>query len=143
MKMKKVSGVSDYFVIASGGSTTQTRAVADHIVQVMKAKGERVRHVEGLREASWVLIDCTDVVAHVFLKDTRRFYDLESLWKKAPLLHWKERDKAPKERFVEPKRKKPQQLSAPKKKKKAKKNIRAKKSTKPNKKIKPKRSRKS
>ena len=92
MKMKKVSGVSDYFVIASGSSTTQTRAIADHIEQVIMAKGERVRHIEGRREASWVLIDCTDVVAHIFLKDTRRFYDLESLW-----------NKAPKERFTEPK----------------------------------------
>ena len=118
MNMKKVSGVSDYFVIASGGSTTQTRAIADHIVRVMKAKGERVRHVEGLREASWVLIDCTDVVAHIFLKDTRHFYDLESLWKKAPLLHWKELDKAPKERFAGPGRKKARAFHAFKKKKK-------------------------
>jgi len=132
MKMKKVSGVSDYFVIASGSSTTQTRAVADHIVQVMKAKGERVRHVEGLREASWVLIDCTDVVAHIFLKDTRHFYDLESLWKKAP-----------KERFAEPKRKKAPPLRTPKKTKKVKKNIRGKNKIKLKKKIKPKRSRKS
>jgi len=131
MKMKKVSGVSDYFVIASGGSTTQTRAVADHIVQVMKAKGERVRHVEGLREASWVLIDCTDVVAHIFLKETRRFYDLESLWKKAP-----------KERFAEPKRKKAHPLRAPKKKNVRKsKKIRSK--ARPKKKIRLKRSRKS
>lgn len=104
MKMKKVSGVSDYFVIASGTSTTQTRAIADHIEQVMIAKGERVRHMEGFREASWVLIDCTDVVAHIFLKDTRRFYDLESLWSKAP-----------KERFTEPKARKAHPLKKKKK----------------------------
>jgi ribosome-associated protein len=126
MKMKKVSGVSDYFVIASGSSTTQTRAIADHVVQVMRAKGERVRHVEGLREASWVLVDCTDVVAHIFLKDTRRFYDLESLW-----------NKAPKERLAEPKTRKAR-APGPLKKKKINKKTK-KKATKP----KPKRSRKS
>ena len=84
MNMRKMSGVSDYFVIASGTSTTHTRAIADHIALVVKAKGCRVWRTEGLSDASWVLLDCSDVVAHIFLADTRRFYDLENLWKKAP-----------------------------------------------------------
>jgi len=84
MNMRKMSGVSDYFVIASGTSTTHTRAIADHIAHVIKAKGSRVWRIEGMSDASWVLLDCSDVVAHVFLADTRRFYGLESLWKKAP-----------------------------------------------------------
>ena len=84
MNMRKMSGVSDYFVIASGTSTTHTRAIADHIAGVVKAKGSRVWRIEGESDASWVLLDCSDVVAHVFLVDTRRFYDLENLWKKAP-----------------------------------------------------------
>ena len=88
--MRKMSGVSDYFVIASGTSTTHTRAIADHIAQVVKAKGSRVWRVEGLSDASWVLLDCSDVVAHVFLEDTRRFYDLENLWKKAPKERFKD-----------------------------------------------------
>ena len=90
MNMRKVSGVSDYFVIASGTSTTHTRAIADHIADVMKAKGARVWRIEGLSDASWVLLDCSDVVAHVFLADTRRFYDLENLWKKAPKERFKD-----------------------------------------------------
>ena len=84
MNMRKMSGVSDYFVIASGTSTTHTRAIADHIAYTVKAKGRRVWRIEGLSDASWVLLDCGDVVAHIFLADTRRFYDLENLWKKAP-----------------------------------------------------------
>jgi len=84
MNMRKVSGVSDYFVIASGTSTTHTRAIADHIADVVRAKGGRVWRIEGLSDASWVLLDCSDVVAHVFLADTRRFYGLENLWKRAP-----------------------------------------------------------
>jgi ribosome-associated protein len=82
--MRKMSGVCDYFVIASGTSTTHVRAIADNIIRVLKEKGERLRHKEGEREALWVLLDCGDVVAHVFLDETRRFYDLESLWASAP-----------------------------------------------------------
>ena len=93
--MRKVSGVCDYFVIASGASTTQVRAIADHISKKLKESGERLWHIEGQREALWILLDYGDVVAHVFLEETRRFYDLERLW-----------DDAPQERFEEPKVKK-------------------------------------
>ena len=82
--MRKMSGVCDYFVIASGTSTTQVRAISENIARRIKEKHERVRHTEGEREGSWVLIDCQDVVGHVFLEKIRRFYDLESLWAKAP-----------------------------------------------------------
>lgn len=93
MNMRKMSGVSDYFVIASGTSTTHTRAIADHIAEVVKAKGARVWRIEGESDASWVLLDCSDVVAHIFLADTRRFYDLENLWKKAPKERFKDSGK--------------------------------------------------
>ena len=84
MDMRRIPSVSDYFVIASGSSTTQVRAISDNIIEVLKAKGERVWHTEGAREALWVLLDCGDVVAHIFLEETRRFYDLEKLWGGAP-----------------------------------------------------------
>ena len=88
--MRKVSSVCDYFVIASGASTTQVRAIADHISRILKDKGERLGHVEGEREASWILLDYNDVVAHVFLEETRRFYDLERLWADAPQARFEE-----------------------------------------------------
>ena len=88
--MRKMSSVCDYFVIASGTSTTQVRAIADNIARQLKEKGERVRHMEGVREALWILIDCSDVVCHVFLEQTRRFYDLERLWADAPQTRFKE-----------------------------------------------------
>jgi len=78
--MKKVPSVCDYFVIASGTSTTQVRAIADHIIERLREKGEKLRHSEGEREGMWVLLDFGDAVAHVFLEDTRRFYSLERLW---------------------------------------------------------------
>lgn len=91
IKMRKISGICDYFVIASGTSSTQVRAISDNIIRRLKEKGGRLRHVEGEREASWILIDFGDVVGHVFLDRTRKFYDLENLWAAAP-----------QERFEEP-----------------------------------------
>jgi iojap-like ribosome-associated protein len=84
LDMRKVPSVSNYFVIASGSSTTQVRAISDNIIDVLREKGERVWHTEGAREALWVLLDCGDVVAHVFLDQTRRFYELEKLWGGVP-----------------------------------------------------------
>ena len=88
--MRKMSSVCDYFVIASGTSTTQVRAIADNIARQLKEKGERIWHVEGSREALWILLDCGDVVCHIFLEQTRRFYDLERLWSDAPQARFKE-----------------------------------------------------
>lgn len=84
IKMRKISGICDYFVIASGTSTTHVRAISDNIVKHLREKGANPRHMEGEREASWILIDFGDVVGHVFLEKTRKYYDLEKLWAKAP-----------------------------------------------------------
>ena len=89
--MKKMSSVCDYFVIASGSSTTQVRAIADHIARKLGEKGEKLWHIEGQREALWILLDYGDVVAHVFLDETRRFYNLERLWNEAPQESFKEK----------------------------------------------------
>jgi ribosome-associated protein len=84
LDMRRIPSVSDYFVIASGSSTTQVRAISDNIADVLKEKGERVWHIEGAGEALWILLDCGDVIAHVFLEETRRFYRLEELWGRVP-----------------------------------------------------------
>lgn len=89
--MRKMSSVCDYFVIASGASTTQVRAIADHIREKLRKKLEKLWHVEGQREASWLLLDYGDVVAHIFLDNTRRFYDLERLWGDAPQSRFEEK----------------------------------------------------
>ena len=94
--MRKMSSVCDYFVIASGTSTTHVSAIADTIEKKMKDEGQRLWHIEGAREASWILLDFSDVVAHVFLEQTRKFYDLERLWADAPQTRFKE-TKRPKE----------------------------------------------
>lgn len=82
--MRKFPSVCDYFIIASGTSTTQVRAISDNIARKLRDKGERIWHIEGEREALWVLLDFGDVVAHVFCEETRRYYHLEKLWSEAP-----------------------------------------------------------
>jgi ribosome-associated protein len=91
VNMRKVPSVCDWFVVSSGTSTTHVRAISDSIIRKLKEKGQRPWHVEGEPDASWVLIDYGDVVAHVFLEETRRFYNLEKLWREAPQEHYKER----------------------------------------------------
>lgn len=88
--MRKMSSVCDYFIIASGTSTTHVGAIADSVEKKMKDEGQRLWHIEGAREASWILLDFSDVVAHIFLKDTRAYYGLERLWKDAPQSRFKE-----------------------------------------------------
>lgn len=84
INMRKISGVCDRFVIVSGTSTTHVRALSDNIVKKLRESGARLKHIEGEREAAWILIDFGDVVGHVFLDDVRKRYDLEKLWSNAP-----------------------------------------------------------
>jgi ribosome-associated protein len=82
--MKDLTSFTDYFVICSGESTTQVKAIAEHIIESLKAEKTKPSGVEGLSHARWVLIDLGDVVAHVFDSETREFYGLEKLWLDAP-----------------------------------------------------------
>ena len=75
-----MSSVCDYFVIATGTSTTHVRALSDSVIAKLKEKGQPLRHGEGEREASWILLDFGDVVCHLFLEERRAFYALEKLW---------------------------------------------------------------
>ena len=73
--------VCDYFVICHGNSNTQVAAIAEEVQKIVKKEmGEKPFHVEGIRNAEWVLIDFVDVVVHIFQKEFRSFYDLEHLW---------------------------------------------------------------
>jgi ribosome-associated protein len=83
--MDEAVGYTDYFVIVSGATTRQTRAIADEILRKLRG-GRRPARVEGEREAEWILIDYLDVVVHVFTDAAREFYRLESLWGDVPRL---------------------------------------------------------
>jgi len=78
--LRKITTMTDFFVICSGGSDVQVKAIADAVLDGCKEQKINVYSVEGLDGLSWVLIDLVDVVVHVFQRDTRRYYQLERLW---------------------------------------------------------------
>ena len=84
MDMQKIFPITDYFLIASGTSTTQVQAVADSIEEKMEQAGFNCLHKEGYREGRWILLDYGYFVAHVFVNEEREFYNLEQLWSSAP-----------------------------------------------------------
>jgi ribosome-associated protein len=75
------NAMADYFVVCHGGSNTQVQAIADSVErETMKLANEKPLHVEGVRNAAWILMDYVDIVVHIFDKDSRTFYALEELW---------------------------------------------------------------
>jgi ribosome-associated protein len=85
LDLRDVLGYTDYFVITTGNTDRQTKAIHDRIHQGMKKDhGVLPRRVEGLAEARWILMDYLDVVVHIFTPDAREFYRLEQLWGEAP-----------------------------------------------------------
>lgn len=86
LDMRGVTGWTDYFVISSGSSTRQVKAIADEVTARLnhgKTQSKPVT-VEGYAEGEWVLIDAGNVITHIFLQEQRDFYDLERLWGDAP-----------------------------------------------------------
>lgn len=80
MDLRKLTTMTDFFVVCSVDSDTQARAVADAVKHETAEKGETLIRKEGYSEGRWVLLDFVDVVAHVFHKDVRSYYNLEKLW---------------------------------------------------------------
>lgn len=76
----KLTSLGDYFVIASGGSDTQVKTLAEDLEDKLSGQGVEPRRVEGEKSAAWILMDYGDVIVHLFHKDTRGFYCLERLW---------------------------------------------------------------
>src|SRR5208282_1738244 len=81
LEMEKGSGAfTDYFVLCSGTNPRQIQAIADEVeLRLKNAGGMRPTHVEGYKQAEWVLLDYVDFVVHVFSEHARKFYDLERL----------------------------------------------------------------
>jgi len=80
LDLKGISMVTDYFLIVTGNSTTQIKAITDNLSEKLPELGVTILRVEGLQEAKWVLVDCGDLVIHVMTPDQREFYNLERLW---------------------------------------------------------------
>ena len=86
LDMRKLTSFTDYFLICSGESDIQIRAIADAIIVEMKGRKVMAWHVEGYEEARWVLLDYGDVIIHIFHPEVRQFYQLEKLWADAPVV---------------------------------------------------------
>ncbi len=80
LDVRKLTGMTDYMVIASGASNRQVKALADNVQEEMRKHGIRPMGTEGETAAEWILVDYGDVVVHVMLPEARAFYDLERLW---------------------------------------------------------------
>jgi len=83
LELKKVSAVTDYFLICSGRSDRQVQAIAQFIDERMREKGIRPLGEEGMQQGRWILMDYADVVIHIFYDQVRLHYDLEGLWREA------------------------------------------------------------
>ena len=86
LDLRGLTVIADYFVIATGSSPLNIRALAEAVLDTAKKSGVRNTRVEGMQDATWVLIDLGDVVAHIFDAEHREFYQLERLWADAPRL---------------------------------------------------------
>jgi ribosome-associated protein len=86
LDMRGLTSLADTFLIASGSSDRQVRAIADAVLEGARAAGMRALGAEGLEEGRWALLDFGDVIFHVFHEDVRGHYDLERLWADAPQL---------------------------------------------------------
>ena len=82
----RVSTFTEQFVICHGTNSRQVQAIADSVRSELKNEGRWPLHVEGYRNAEWILLDYGDFVVHIFSKDRRYYYDLERLWRTAPRL---------------------------------------------------------
>lgn len=83
LDLRKIASFTEYFLICSGGSTRQVQAVSNAIEETLRNRGKRPLHIEGYSSAEWILLDYGDFIVHVFGHASRKFYDLERLWRDA------------------------------------------------------------
>lgn len=81
LEIGQISPIADYFVIASGSNVNQLNAMKDAVDEVMYTNGLHARQIEGNSKSSWILMDYSDMIVHLFSKEDRLFYNLERIWK--------------------------------------------------------------
>ena len=84
LDVSEIVGYTDYFIVCSGNTERQAKAIYDGIREELKGEGLVPRRVEGEREARWILMDYLDCAVHIFTPDARAYYRLEQLWGEAP-----------------------------------------------------------
>lgn len=84
LDLREVSSFTDYFLVFHGRNRRQVQAISDHIEESLASRKIHPRHIEGYRHGEWVLLDYSDVVIHVFIRERRNSLQLERLWGDAP-----------------------------------------------------------
>lgn len=79
--IRDISPIADYFILANGGNRNQVQAMADEVEEQMQKMGHALKQVEGYSTANWILMDYSDIVVHIFDRESRSFYDLERIWR--------------------------------------------------------------
>lgn len=78
--ISEISPLADYFIIATGANTNQIQAMVDAVDEELTKAGYQVKQIEGNRNSSWILMDYSDIIVHIFSREDRLFYDLEKIW---------------------------------------------------------------
>lgn len=86
LDVRSLSDIADFFVVVTGRSDRQVQGITNRVIEELLRSGARPLSVEGYEDGQWVLVDCGDVVVHIFYEPTREFYDIESLWMRAKRL---------------------------------------------------------
>ena len=84
LDLRKAASFTEYFLICTGASTRQVQAISNSVEESLLKNGKRPLHIEGYSSTEWILLDYGDFIVHVFAPASRRFYDLERLWRDAP-----------------------------------------------------------
>lgn len=93
LKLNNLTLIADYFVITSGDSEPQLKAISNFIMRKLKENQIRLLHYEGKPETGWILLDYSDVIVHIFSEEKRNFYDLEYIWQEAKKIRLLKRKK--------------------------------------------------
>ena len=83
LDLREIASFTDYFVITSGTNERQVQAISDEVYETLKKAGSTAARVEGYKTAEWILLDYGDFIVHVFEEKSRKFYDLERLWRES------------------------------------------------------------
>lgn len=78
--ISEISPLADYFIIATGANNNQIQAMVDAVEEELAKTGHTAKQIEGNRNSTWILMDYSDIIVHIFSKEDRLFYDLEKIW---------------------------------------------------------------
>ena len=85
--ISEISTIADYFVITDGANRSQIQALSDNVEEKLAVSGIRPKNIEGYNTANWILLDYSDILVHIFDKESRGFYDLERMWRDGKTIH--------------------------------------------------------